>query len=144
MKICSKCLEEKELTEFYKNVDHKDGLESYCKSCKKAQSANQYLATKEKDGYTADNIKILSDQEVLDDVPWVVHHSLANQYSRPLEFIQRGLEACRLSGVSSAYFINRYLEGDKTVPVNDAVAYHSKILQGKEFNNNWANGVDNF
>src|SRR5574343_148020 len=100
MKICSKCLEEKELTEIYKNAVFKDGLEAYCKSCKKAQSANQY--------------------------------------NKPLEFIQRGLEACKLAGVSSAYFINRYLEGDKTVPVNDAVAYHSKVLQGKEFNNNWA------
>jgi hypothetical protein len=35
MKICTKCKEEKEYSEFYKNKKAKDGYRIYCKSCEK-------------------------------------------------------------------------------------------------------------
>ena len=38
MKTCTKCHQEKELTEFYKNRSTKDGLHSYCKTCFKAST----------------------------------------------------------------------------------------------------------
>jgi hypothetical protein len=38
MKYCSKCSEEKELTEFYKNSGKKDGLDTYCKTCRLASA----------------------------------------------------------------------------------------------------------
>ena len=37
MKLCSKCNEEKELKEFYKRTQRKDGYAAWCKSC-----ANDY------------------------------------------------------------------------------------------------------
>ena len=35
MKVCSKCKEEKEQTEFYKRKTSKDGLRTECKECVK-------------------------------------------------------------------------------------------------------------
>lgn len=36
-KVCSKCGENKPLSEYYKAKTNKDGLETYCKACKAAQ-----------------------------------------------------------------------------------------------------------
>lgn len=38
MKVCTKCKEEKELTEFGKDKNRKDGLTIYCKPCKNAKN----------------------------------------------------------------------------------------------------------
>ena len=35
VKICCKCKDEKEISEFNKNKQNKDGLHSYCKLCRK-------------------------------------------------------------------------------------------------------------
>lgn len=43
MKICTKCKEEKELYNFTKNKNHKDGLEYFCKSCKKDYQESKKL-----------------------------------------------------------------------------------------------------
>jgi len=40
MKTCTKCLEEKESTEFYRAPRNKDGLGCYCKDCDKERSKN--------------------------------------------------------------------------------------------------------
>lgn len=40
-KVCSKCNIEKEISEFYKRKESKDGFSSYCRGCKKI-SAEQY------------------------------------------------------------------------------------------------------
>lgn len=39
MKKCGRCGETKELTEFGKSKQTKDGLRCYCKACKRAESA---------------------------------------------------------------------------------------------------------
>ena len=36
MKLCHKCKEEKQETEFFKNRVRKDGLANYCKTCMSA------------------------------------------------------------------------------------------------------------
>lgn len=38
MKICSKCKQEKPLSEFYANKSSADGKQSYCKACSKAKA----------------------------------------------------------------------------------------------------------
>ena len=73
------------------------------------------------DGYSAKDIKILSDMEVIDRFDWAKVGALAAQYNRPAEWIERGLGACAEVGVSPDYFIRRYLDGDKTVPRHDGV-----------------------
>ena len=48
MKKCTKCKIEKELTEFNKKKEAKDGLIGYCKSCLKEYSKKHYQANKER------------------------------------------------------------------------------------------------
>ena len=55
MKICSKCGEEKELTEFFKAAKQKDGLQTACKSCMNVAYANS--RSKKKDHYNALGVK---------------------------------------------------------------------------------------
>ena len=42
MKTCTKCEQEKELTEFGKAKGYKDGLRTWCKSCKAEDDKNYY------------------------------------------------------------------------------------------------------
>jgi hypothetical protein len=46
-KICSKCKEEKELSEFTKHPQTNDGLQCQCKQCRKNEKQNYYLKNKE-------------------------------------------------------------------------------------------------
>lgn len=42
MKVCSKCKIEKDESEFYSNKRMPDGLDYYCKACRKTSTANRY------------------------------------------------------------------------------------------------------
>jgi hypothetical protein len=60
MKTCNKCKEEKELTEFHKRSEMKDGLATICKACIKLKSQKWYQKNREKvlakqKKYTAEN-----------------------------------------------------------------------------------------
>jgi hypothetical protein len=65
--------------------------------------------------YTAANIRILSGPELVDRFDWAKAGQLAEKYSLPLDHVERGLQACRESGVDPEYFVRRYLDKDKTV-----------------------------
>lgn len=80
--------------------------------------------------YTAENIKILSDKEVCDSFTWLRAHELANEYKRPVAFIERHIEACRLAGVDLDWFISKYLKGNDE-PRNEEVEAISRELQLK-------------
>ena len=71
--------------------------------------------------YTATDIRVLTDQEVDTRFSWARVGALADQYSRPTDWIARGLEACRRAGVDPDYFIARYLERDAATPFDAAV-----------------------
>jgi hypothetical protein len=47
-KTCSKCGEEKPLSEFGKRKDRPDGLQYHCKACKSASNSDHYKANAEK------------------------------------------------------------------------------------------------
>jgi hypothetical protein len=64
--------------------------------------------------YNADSIKILDPKQAEQRFEWLQAENLAAQYSKPLEFVQRGIEACRRSSTDLSFFIQRYLEGDKS------------------------------
>lgn len=77
------------------------------------------------DSYTAANIRI-------EDTPehdFTLVYDLADTYNKPVEFIKHGIEACRLAEVSESYFIDRYLKGDKSIPLNPDVSAISRELQ---------------
>ena len=71
--------------------------------------------------YTAADIRVLTSDEIDTRFTWARVGALAEQYSRPCDWIARGLEACRRAGVDPDYFIARYLQHDSTTPFNRAV-----------------------
>jgi hypothetical protein len=79
-----------------------------------------------KEAYTAANIQVRDDI----DFDFEVTARLAAHYHRPVEFIERGFEACRLANVCpQAYFVRRYLADDKSIPINREVNAISRELQ---------------
>ena len=71
--------------------------------------------------YTAADIRVLTKQEVDVRFTWARVGALAQQYSRPSDWIARGLEACRRANVEPEYFIARYLERDASTAFNPVV-----------------------
>lgn len=84
--------------------------------------------------YTADCVRVLSDSERL-SMPmfdWELAANLADEYSRPVEYVKRGIQACRESGKSPQYFIDRYLEASylarKSIPMDAEVDDAFRLL----------------
>jgi hypothetical protein len=71
--------------------------------------------------YTAANIRVLTEPEVDVRFTWARVGALAEKYSRPTDWIARGLEACRRANVEPEYFIARYLERDASTAFDPAV-----------------------
>jgi hypothetical protein len=152
VKVCGSCEKEKFDTGFYPDKTGKNGLKSLCKTCENSQRTvrrkqvlEQIRELCEETGirlvevanglpdsgqYDASHIKILHDAEIFEDMPWLFAETLAATYQKDLGLIQRGLEACRLAGVGNSYFVRRYLDGDKSVPLHEGVDYQSRVLQG--------------
>jgi len=68
VKICSKCKESKELTEYHKHKASKDGHKSACKPCRKVESDNRklnikdnYIVVKEKSCNRCNKIKKIKE-----------------------------------------------------------------------------------
>ncbi len=72
--------------------------------------------------YAASSIVILSEYECLFDstFDWELAQRLARDFCRPVEWIERGIAACREVGVDPQYFIDRYLY-HKPIPLNTEV-----------------------
>ena len=81
LKKCAKCGNEYPVTEFYKNIKNKDGLQSYCKKCK-AEVAKEYARR------FADK-----KQSVIEKVGTAEHTTLIKVYGNPklAEFTPREL-----------------------------------------------------
>lgn len=63
-KFCPQCQENKPVSEFYKNKSKSDGLQSYCKGCKKAVDANHRLKRPEyQSQYVAKNREKIAEQQ---------------------------------------------------------------------------------
>lgn len=60
--------------------------------------------------YTASSIAILEPEQVLERFFWAKANDLALTYRKPLEWIERGLQACERVQVPHDYFIERYLK----------------------------------
>lgn len=78
------------------------------------------------DTYSSKDIKIIEDTTLFD---FVLMEDLASKFSRPITWIRRSFEACRLAGVDPRdYFIPKYLEG-KNIPENLDVSAISREIQ---------------
>tara|TARA_R110000824_G_scaffold26744_1_gene91663 strand:+ start:195 stop:806 length:612 start_codon:yes stop_codon:yes gene_type:complete len=91
MKVCSKCEEVKELTEFYKRKEHKDGLEYSCKKCDIKRSLKQQRT---KDG----KLKTIYASQVL--------HSKRRGYEKPKYTKQEFVDKYINNQIYLSLFIN--------------------------------------
>ena len=64
MKICSKCGIEKDLNDFYKRKDTKDGLRSDCKECKDLVSKKYHENHKEEIDLYQKNYKVENEEKI--------------------------------------------------------------------------------
>jgi len=73
--------------------------------------------------YTAADIRILSDEDVVDRFDFARAAAWANEYEANPEWLQRALEACRRAGADPEYLRRRYLlpGGKDTEPRNPLV-----------------------
>lgn len=70
-----------------------------------------------KQEYDASSIKVLRASEVI-KLPYVIIQELQDEYkSVPPDFIKKGVEVCLMMGKLD-YFVERYLVGDKTIPID--------------------------
>jgi len=91
--------------------------------------------------YTAADIRVLDMQEVEDRFAWVKAENLAEQYNRPLEWVLRGIEACRRGGLPGPeYFIARYLKKDRSVTQEPAVDLAMRELNLEAREGAWGEG----
>jgi hypothetical protein len=81
--------------------------------------------------YDASSIKILAPDEASSRFDWANVIALADKYPlKSVKHIQRGLEACRRCSVDPDYFIQRYLDDNKAIPVNrDVEASYREIMR---------------
>ena len=70
----------------------------------------------DKSDYTAKSIKVIDETEIREKFPWYRVEILAEEYHRPVEWIQRGFETCFRCGLDVEYFISKYLKGEDVEP----------------------------
>lgn len=116
MRICTFCETKKPDSEFPKDSRLKSGLAARCKSCSVKASTQSRNGT-----YDADSIKILTDEQVNEKFGWMKSDTLAKKYHKDETWVANGLEACRRCGLEPDYFIERHLEGNKTIPKNELI-----------------------
>lgn len=77
--------------------------------------------------YDSTNIKVIEDTTIFD---FVLIDKIVLEHSKPIEWVKRSFEACRLSGVDPRdYFIPRYILKDSSIPINLEVNIISTELQ---------------
>ena len=103
MKICSKCKEEKEICNFTKNKNHKDGLEYFCKTCKK-----EYQESKKVETYSDTSSKICSKCKI--DKPLSEYGKCAGCYLN----VKPSCRKCRnLEYIKDIPRVKKYKDGNK-------------------------------
>lgn len=62
-------------------------------------------------GYSEANIRVLSEEDIYlnPQYDWVLVDELARRFNKAKAWVKRGVEACRHSGVSPEYFIERHI-----------------------------------
>jgi len=119
MKKCKQCGNE---------IDDTARAKMYCDNLCKQKAYDARQRELKREGfimYDASNIII---QEYSKN-RWATAVALAEKYTRSVEWIERSLEACELASAPYEYFVRRYLDGDKTIPLNEDVDLCSAELQ---------------
>lgn len=93
-KICSKCKVEKDESEFYNNKLNVDGLDYYCKNCRKKLSAirNTPKAVKEYADSNREFVESLKTNCIKcgEDRPWVIQFHHVDYHDKEFDVTQVG------------------------------------------------------
>jgi hypothetical protein len=84
--------------------------------------------------YDASSIQILDHEQVMEKFFWAKAGELAATYRLPMEWIERGLQACERAGVPHDYFVDRYLNKQRAIPKHDGVEAAMRDLLIEERN----------
>lgn len=99
---------------------------------REAPTASQGHIPKSTD-YTADAIRVLSEDEIAERFVFVRAARLVERYPHvPPEFITRLLTACEHSGCPEALAVRRYLDEDRTVQIPDALREAHRAILAEE------------
>lgn len=79
--------------------------------------------------YNASSIRVLTAKEIQDKFDWNRAKQVADDYNRPVEFISRGFEACRLAGLEPEYFIQKYLEKENIQESEEFTEIYKDLLK---------------
>ena len=82
--------------------------------------------------YTAANIRVATDAEIISQWDWALVGHWAHQYSCHPEWLQRAVEACRRAGREPGYIERRYLQRRDDEPLDAAVDTALRELRDEE------------
>ena len=70
--------------------------------------------------YNASSIKVLSQEEIRTTQAWAMAGALSAEYPNvPLKIIQKAMGVIdQIGGEYMEYYVNRYLKGDRTIPLS--------------------------
>lgn len=78
--------------------------------------------------YNAKSIRILSAKDI-QGFDWNRARQVADDYNKPIEFVSRGFEACRLAGLEPEYFIQKYLEKEDIQESEEFIEIYRDLLK---------------
>ena len=81
--------------------------------------------------YDASSIKVLSQDEIRKTQAWALSGALSVEYpTTPVHIIQKGLQVVDLLGEEYlSYFIERYLKGDRSIPISETFSEAYKHMK---------------
>tara|TARA_R110002153_G_scaffold181493_1_gene334779 strand:- start:855 stop:1130 length:276 start_codon:yes stop_codon:yes gene_type:complete len=84
--------------------------------------------------YNENSIKVLSEEEATNSFDWIKVETLAAEYHLPVEVVNRGFEASHNLGISTEYFVDKYIKKLVGIEVNEEFTEVYKDLVRKEYN----------
>lgn len=114
MKRCTKCLEDKPRSEFYKNNSAKDGLRPQCKSCTQSHNKRYYLENKGEMNEYSKRYYLKNKDRIGEDE--LAARRREDRYKMSSEQYQKLLEdqnyACAICGKANANGRKLYVDHD--------------------------------
>lgn len=82
--------------------------------------------------YDENSIKILTAREINSRFDWVKAETLAAECNLPVEWVNRGFEACHRLGISPGLFVEKYIHGqDVQLPPEFEAVYKEIVREAR-------------
>ena len=104
MKTCIKCKEVKDLSEFTKRKNSKDGHDYYCKTCKATMKRAEYLKNKESYTRRAREYRLLNPEHHIQKCREYYYKNQAEQLAKKAEYVAKN--KVRIKAGRKAYYEN--------------------------------------